>query len=32
MKRIGPYPQKAWEDFLAAHFIKEHVIRERIDE
>lgn len=32
MKRIGPYPQKAWDDFLAAHFINEHVIREKIDE
>lgn len=32
MKRVGPYPQKAWEDFLAANFIREYVIREKIDE
>ena len=32
MKRVGPYPQKVWEDFLASSFIKEYVIREKIDE
>jgi hypothetical protein len=32
MKRVSPYPQKAWQDFLAANFIKEYVIREKIDE
>jgi hypothetical protein len=32
MKRVGPYPQKAWEDFLATNFIREHVIREKINE
>ncbi len=32
MKCVGPYPQKAWEDFLISNFIREHVIREKIDE
>jgi len=32
MKRVGPYPQKAWQDFLAANFIRERVIREKIEE
>ena len=32
MKRVGPYPQKAWQDFLASNFIQEYVIREKIDE
>jgi hypothetical protein len=29
--RIGPYPQKAWESFISAHGIREHVFQEEIN-
>jgi hypothetical protein len=30
-KQIGPYPQKAWDSFVSAHGIHEHVFQEEID-
>jgi hypothetical protein len=30
-KQIGPYPQKAWESFISAHGIREHVFQEEIN-
>lgn len=30
MKKIGAYPQKAWESFVSAHGIREHVFQQGI--
>jgi len=31
-RRIGSYPDKIWQDFLAAHGIREHLIPETVDD
>ena len=31
MKQIGPYPHKAWQSFLSAHGIHEHVFQEEVN-
>jgi len=31
-KRIGPYPDHAWQSFLSAYGIREHLIRETVDD